>query len=322
MDIPGCPSQNPQSPEEEEEKSLSERELLNSPDEEDRFNSDSEIVQEGENGSLSEEDEETIESPGRGLELEREREEKDENAPDFVSDAEDEEPLGETEGMGQEDGTIMLLKGDDDCPQGEQLDRAKEAEEQEDKVIDTPQSPDSEPGQGKRFITEEDGEDGEEGYSVYGSKTSKKTDGAQVDEEEEEDGRMRAVERRRATALNELKDDSVSVSRELDEHELDYDEEVPEVPSIPPHEEEEDEEDAKPEGEVESEDKGGKKEKKMIPPTLPQDAEFNRTDPSKGPEKLCRDSFKDKKDEDDGEMDEGEIDVSHYSLLVVICQSI
>uniref|UniRef100_A0A3Q3VJE9 Uncharacterized protein n=1 Tax=Mola mola TaxID=94237 RepID=A0A3Q3VJE9_MOLML len=118
MDIPGCPSQNPQSPEEEEEKSLSERELLNSPDEEDRFNSDSEI----------------------------------------------------------------------------------------------------------------DGEDGEEGYSVYGSKTSKKTDGAQVDEEEEEDGRMRAVERRRATALNELKDDSVSVSRELDEHELDYDEEVPEVP--------------------------------------------------------------------------------------------
>ena len=312
MDIPGCPSQNLQSPE-EEENSLSERELLNSPDEEDRFISDSEIGQEGENGALSEEDEEMLESPGRGLQLETEREQKVENAPDFVSDTED-EPLGETEGMGQEDGTINLLKG-------EQIDRVKEAEEQDNRVIDTPLSPDSEPGQGKRFITEEDGEDGEEEYSGYGCKTSKNTDRIQVDEEDE-DGRMRAVERRRATALNELKDDSVSVSRELDEHELDYDEEVPEVPSIPPHEEEEDEEDAKPEGDMESEDKSGKKEKKMIPPTIPQDAELYRTDPSKAPEKICRDSFKDKKDEDDGEMDEGEIDVSHYSLLVAMILSI
>lgn len=336
MDTPESPTQSPQSPE-EEEKGFSDSELLDSPDEEeDRVISDSEIVHEEENGALGEEDEEedAVESRGRGSELEEEREEDDEVVPDFVSDPEDEEPVGETEGMGQEDGAIMLMEGDEDGPQGHQLDgeEEREGEEQEDRVIDTPQSPDSEPEQGKRFVAEEDGEDGEEGYGDYGKDTSAEPLTAEVDdeeeedkskaEEEEEDERMRAEEekRRRSVAVREMKDDSVSVSRELDEHELDYDEEVPEEPSIPAHDDEEDEEDTKAEGEEEeeSEDKSSKKkEKKPILPPSPKDSEFKRTDDSKGPERVRRDSFRDKKkDEDDGEIDEGEIDVSDRSLAV------
>lgn len=328
MDTPQSPSQSPQSPEEEEKKGFSDSELLDSPDEEeDRLISDSEMVLEEENGALVEEDEEEVESRGRGSELEEEREEEDEVVPDFVSDPEDVEPVGETEGMGQEDGTIMLVERDDDYPQGAQLDREeeKEREEQEDRVIDTPQSPDSEPEQGRGFIAEEDGEDGEEGYSVYRKEASAEPNTAELDDEEEEDKskaedeRMRAEERRRAIAVREMKDDSASVSRELDEHELDYDEEVPDEPSVPAHEEEEDEEDTKAEGEEEeeSEDKSSKKkEKKTILPPSPKDSEFKKTDDSKGPERVRRDSFRDKKkDEDDGEIDEGEIDVSVHSFV-------
>lgn len=323
MDTPESPSQSPQSPE-VEEKGLSDSELLDSADEEDRLISDSEIVHEEDNEALLEDDEE-LESRGRGSDFDGEREEEDEVVPDFVSDPEDEEPLGETEGMGQEDGTIMLVEGDEDCPQGDQLDG--EEEEQEDRVIDTPQSPDSEPKQGKSFIAEEDGEDGEEGYSVYRKEVSTEPDTAEVGDEEEEDkGKdeeedemIRAEERRRAIAVREIKDDSVSVSRELDEHELDYDEEVPEEPSIPAHEEEEDEEDTKVEGEEEeeSEDKRNKKkEKKTILPPSPNNSEYKRTDDSKGPERVRIDSFRDKKkDEDDGEIDEGEIDVSDFSSI-------
>ncbi|KAE8296029.1 Zinc finger CCCH domain-containing protein 18 [Larimichthys crocea] len=94
-----------------------------------------------------------------------------------------------------------------------------------------------------------------------------------------------------------MKDDSASVSRELDEHELDYDEEVPEESNIPTHEEEEDEEDAKAEGEEEeeSEDKiSKKKEKKTILPPSPKDSEFKRTDDSKGSER-------------DDDLEEGEV---------------
>lgn len=329
MDTPESPSQSPQSPE-EEEKGLSDSELLDSPDEEeDRLISDSEIVHEEDNEALLDEEDEELESPGRGSVLDEEREEEDEVVPDLVSDPEDEEPVGETEGMGQEDGTIMLVEGDEDCPQGDQLDGEieKEGEDQEDRVIDTPQSPDSELKQDKSFIAEEDGEDGEEGYSVYRKEVSAEPDTAEVDEEEEEDKskdeeedeRMRAEERRRAIAVREMKDDSVSVSRELDEHELDYDEEVPEEPSIPAHEEEEDEEDTKVEGEEEeeSEDKRSKKkEKKTILPPSPNDSEYKRTGDSKGPERVRMDSFRDKKkDEDDGEIDEGEIDVSDHSFI-------
>lgn len=330
MDTPESPIQSPQSPE-EEEKGLSDSELLDSPDEEeDGVISDSELVHGEENGALGEEDdeEEAVESRGRGLELEEEREEEDEVVPDFVSDPEDEEPVGETEGMGLNDGTIIL--GGEDGPHGDHLEGEdeREGEDQEDRVIDTPQSPDSEPEQGKNFITEEDGEDGEGGYSDYRKDASLELETADLDDEEEEeedkskakekeDERMRAEEedRRRAVVVREMKDDSASVSRELDEHELDYDEEVPEEPSIPVHEE--DEEDPKAEGEEEdeSEDKiSKKKEKKPILPPSPKDS-LKRTDNSKGPERMRRDSFRDKKkDEDDGEIDEGEIDVSDHSL--------
>lgn len=320
MDTPQSPRQSPQSPE-EEEKDFSDSELLDSPDEEeDRLISDSEIVHEEDNNGLDEEEEE-FESRGRGSELEEEREEEDEVVPDFVSDPEDEEPIGESEGMGREDGTIMLVEGDEDCPHGDQLER----EEQEDRVIDTPQSPDSEPEQDRRYIAVEDGE---EGYSVYRKEISAEPHKALMDEEEEEDKskvedeeedeRMKADERRRAIALRVVKDDSASVSRELDEHELDYDEEVPDEPCIPAHEEDEDEEDTKAEGdeEMESEDKSSKKkEKKTILPPSPKDGEYKRTDNSKGQERVHKDSFRDKKkDEDDGEIDEGEIDVSVHSF--------
>lgn len=324
MDTPESPTQSPQSPEEEEDKGLSDSELLDSNEEdEDRAISDSEMIHEDDNEK--DEDDEAVESRVRGVVLDDE----DEVVPDFVSDPEDEEPVGETEEMGQEDGTILLMEGDDDGPQENQLGGGEEGEEQEDRVIDTPQSPDSEPDQGKSFITEEDGEDGEEGYGDYQKDSLMERGRAEMDdeeadknkaEEEDEDERIRAEaeKRRRALAIRVMKDDSASVSRELDEHELDYDEEVPEEPTIPGHEEEEDEEDPKGEGEEEedSEDKISKrKERKTIFPPSPKDSESKRTDDSKGSEGARRDSFKDKKkDEDDGEIDEGEIDVSHCDL--------
>lgn len=314
MDTPESPMQSPQSPE-EEDKGLSESELLDSADElEDRIISSSEAINEEESRALD--DEEMVE--GRGSEFDEEREEDDEVVPDFVSDPEDEEPVGETGGMVHEDETIMLMEGDEDGPQGDHLDR-----EEEDRVIDTPQSPDSEPEQARSFSAENDREDREEGYCYYIAEPET----AEVDDDDEEedeskvedDKRIRAEEeeRRRAVRVREMDDDSASVSRELDEHELDYDEEVPEEPSIPAHEDEDDEEEAKVEGEEEgSEDKSTKKVKKPILPPSPKDSDSKRTDTSKGPERMRRDSLRDKtKDEDDGEIDEGEIDVSNHSLV-------
>uniref|UniRef100_A0A8C6PPT2 Zinc finger CCCH-type containing 18 n=1 Tax=Nothobranchius furzeri TaxID=105023 RepID=A0A8C6PPT2_NOTFU len=308
MDTPESPRQSPQSPEEEEEeeKGLSDSELLQCPDEEDdRVVSDSELLQEEENGGLSEEDN-TMEGRGGGLDLE------DEVVPDFVSDPEDEHPVVETEGMGQEDETIVLMEGDDDVPQGQQLD------EDEDRVIDMPQSPDLEPEQVKYFNNSE--EDGEDGYDDYRNDVSTAQEATEMGDDEEEDedknlveeDEMRAEERRRAAAVREMKDDSASVSRELDEHELDYDEEVPEEPSIPAHDEEEDEDDTK--GDAGEEEESKKEMKRILPPS-PGDNESKRTAESKGPERLRRDSFRDKKkEEDDGEIDEGEIDISGFLL--------
>ncbi|XP_042070766.1 zinc finger CCCH domain-containing protein 18-like [Haplochromis burtoni] len=93
MDTPESPTQSPQSPE-EEEKGLSDSELLESPnEEEDRVISDSEILNE-------EGDIEVLESHGKHVELE---EEEDEVVPDFVSEPEDEEPFGEM-------GELVLIK--------------------------------------------------------------------------------------------------------------------------------------------------------------------------------------------------------------------
>lgn len=314
MDTPESPSQTSLSPEEgEDEKSLPDSELLDSHDEEeDRLMSDSEVVQEEDNEMDDDDDDEVL---GRGSECEEQREEEDEVVPDFVSDLEDEEPLGESEGVGQEDGTIMLVEGDEDCPPSEQLDR----ETEEDSVIDTPQSPDSE--HPTSFIGEKDSEKRSSGYQkemAGGSNAAEleDEDDKTKAEEQEKNERMRAEVRRRAIAVSEMKDDSASVARELDEHELDYDEEVPEEPSIPLQEDDEDEEDAKAEGDAESEDKSSKKrEKKVI--LSPKDREGKRIDGSMGPERIRRNSSKDKKkDEDDGEIDEGEIDVRASSIVV------
>lgn len=315
MDTPESPSQTSLSPEEgEDEKSLPDSELLDSHDEEeDRLISDSEVVQDNEE-MVDEDDDDEDEVLGRGSECEEQREEEDEVVPDFVSDLEEEEPLGESEGVGQEDGTIMLVEGDEDCPPSEQLDRELE---EEDRVIDTPQSPDSE--HPASFTGGKDGEKRSGGYQkgmAGGSNAAEleDEDDKTKAEEQEKNERMRAEVRRRAIAASELKDDSASVARELDEHELDYDEEVPEEPSVPPQEEEEEEEDPKAEGDAESEDKSSKKrEKKMI--LYPKDWEGRRIDGPMGPERIRRNSSKDKKkDEDDGEIDEGEIDVSASSL--------
>lgn len=324
MDTPESPSQTSLSPEEgEDEKSLPDSELLDSPDEEeDRLISDSEVVQEEEDNEDMIEDDDEVH--GRGSEFEEQREEEDEVVPDFVSDLEDEEPLGETEGLGQEEGTIMLVEGDDDCPNTNQLDGEedgeKEEEDEEDRVIDTPQSPDSE--HPTAFIAEEDVE---EGYGGYPKGTAGGPNMAELEDEEEEEEqkkaeeqekneRMRAEVRRRAIAASEMKDDSASVSRELDEHELDYDEEVPEEPSILPHEDDEDEEDAKAEGEAESEDKSSKKKEKKTN-LSPKEREGARTEGSLGPDKVRRNPLRDKKkDDDDGEIDEGEIDVRDPSF--------
>lgn len=307
MDTPDSPTQSPQSPE-EEEKGLSDSELLESPDEEDdRVISDSELLNEEEDRALLEEGT-AVESRGRHLELE---EEDDEVVPDFVSDPEDEEPLGETGGM---------MGGSEGSPQ------EREGKEEEERVVNTLLSPDSDPEHVKSL--KKDGQDREERYDEY----SKTVEGEAVrvnDEEEEynykdeEDERMQAEETRRVAAVREMKDDSVSVSRELDEHELDYDEEVPEDPSLPTQEE--DEEDTKADEDEDSEDKSNKKkEKKSILPPSPEDS--GRTEGSKGPERIRRDSFRDKKkDEDDGEIDEGEIDVSCPSSvgsLIYECQLI
>lgn len=306
MDTPESPSQTSLSPEEgEDEKSLPDSELLDSHDEEeDRLISDSEVVQEEDNEEMDDDDEDD-EVLGRGSECDEQREEEDEVVPDFVSDLEDEEPLGESEGVGQEDGTIMLVEGVEECPPSGQLGREIE---EEDRVIDTPQSPDSE--HPTSFHGEKGGEKRSSGYQKELEDEDDKTKA----EEQEKNERMRAEVRRRAIAASEMKDDSASVARELDEHELDYDEEVPEEPSIPLQEEDEDEEDAKAEGDAESEDKSSKKrEKKII--LSPKDREGKRTDGSMGPERIRRNSSKDKKkDEDDGEIDEGEIDVRASSF--------
>ncbi len=326
MDTPESLTQSPHA-NEEEEKDLSDSELLDSPDEEeDRLILDSEIVHDEENGAVVEEDEEEMESKGRGSELEDEREEEDEVVPDFVSDPEDEEPLGEIGDMGQEVGTFMLMVGDEGGPQGNHYGREEEKEEEEqgDRVTDSFKSPDSESEQSKSFIAE-DIVDGGKGYNDYQKEASAEPESAAVNDEEEdrskveeedEDEMIRAEERRRAAAMREMKDDSTSVSRELDEHELDYDEEVPEEPSIPAHEEEDDEEEARVEreDEEESEDKSSKKEKKTILPLSPKESDRRRTDNAKETERVRRDSFRDKKNEDDGEIDEGEIDVSDRSF--------
>uniref|UniRef100_A0A3B4A7J2 C3H1-type domain-containing protein n=1 Tax=Periophthalmus magnuspinnatus TaxID=409849 RepID=A0A3B4A7J2_9GOBI len=252
MDTPESPSQSPQSPE-EEERALSDSELLGSVDgDASKAISDSEI----------------------------DGQEKDEMVPDFVSDPEEDEPIRDVE---QVDKSIVLMEEEEEeeeeeGEEGEEVSGIN-AEEEEKRVTDTPFSPNSEP----------DREDIQE--KVYSEEEDE--DNGKPDEESET--------RRTSVAVREIKNDSPSVSRDLDEHELDYDEEVPEEPTVPLPEEEEEEE-AKTEGEVETESSKRKEKKPILPPS-PTDNRKNEEGRTR------RDSFRDKRnDDDDGEIDEGEID--------------
>uniref|UniRef100_A0A8C4S171 Zinc finger CCCH-type containing 18 n=1 Tax=Erpetoichthys calabaricus TaxID=27687 RepID=A0A8C4S171_ERPCA len=123
--------------------------------------------------------------------------------------------------------------------------------------------------------------------------------------------------------LNDLKDESSSVTRDLDEHELDYDEEVPEEQStVAPEEElrkaggedgedEEEEEDDEEEEEEEEENADAKQKKDKSQPKQEEEVEETekKLEEQKVPERIRRDSIREKKkDDDDGEIDDGEID--------------
>lgn len=94
---------------------------------------------------------------------------------------------------------------------------------------------------------------------------------------------------------NDLGDEASSVTRELDEHELDYDEEVPEEPSAAAAEEDGEKAAGEDDEEEEKGDDAHEDEKKS---SGKSDDEKDGQDPVK--EK--------KKEEDDGEIDDGEID--------------
>lgn len=275
MDTPESPQQSPQSP--DEDRALSDSELLGSVDGEvDQAISDSEIVQE--NNNVEEAAEVNQQPESRFIE---DGQEEDEVVPDFVSDPEEDEPIRDSK---QEDKSIILMEDGEEAS-GTNL---NEEEEDDQKAIHTPLSPDFEPEcdsevmQDKTYSEEEDEDKGK------------------ADEEESES-------RRALMAVREMKDDAASVSRELDEHELDYDEEVPEEPSVPPEEEEEEDE-VKTEAEAEAESCKRKEKKPILPPS-PTDNVSRKNEEGKG--RARRDSFRDKRnDDDDGEIDEGEIDVS------------
>lgn len=94
---------------------------------------------------------------------------------------------------------------------------------------------------------------------------------------------------------SDLRDEASSVTRELDEHELDYDEEVPEEPAPAAQEEE-----AEKAGAEDEEEKGEGAPREEGKPDVQSVGEKEPTEAAK--EK--------KKEDDDGEIDDGEIDVS------------
>ena len=94
---------------------------------------------------------------------------------------------------------------------------------------------------------------------------------------------------------SDLRDEASSVTRDLDEHELDYDEEVPEEPA--PGAQEDDAEKAGPEDDEErGEGAPGEEGKVGV-----------RTVEDKEPPEAAKEK---RKEDDDGEIDDGEIDVS------------
>jgi hypothetical protein len=103
---------------------------------------------------------------------------------------------------------------------------------------------------------------------------------------------------------SDLRDEASSVTRELDEHELDYDEEVPEEPAPAAQEEE-----AEKAGAEEEEEKGEGAPGEEGKPDVQSVGEQEPTEAAK--EK--------KKEDDDGEIDDGEIDVSMVELSRATC---
>lgn len=99
----------------------------------------------------------------------------------------------------------------------------------------------------------------------------------------------------------ELRDEASSVTRELDEHELDYDEEVPEEPGSAAQEEE-----AEKAGAEEEEEKG------EGAPGAEGRAGVHSVEDKEPPE-ACKEK---RREDDDGEIDDGEIDVSTRAPLL------
>lgn len=99
----------------------------------------------------------------------------------------------------------------------------------------------------------------------------------------------------------ELRDEASSVTRELDEHELDYDEEVPEEPGSAAQEEE-----AEKAGAEEEEEKG-----EGAPGGEGRAGVHSVED--KEPPEACKEK---RREDDDGEIDDGEIDVSTRAPLL------
>lgn len=94
---------------------------------------------------------------------------------------------------------------------------------------------------------------------------------------------------------SDLRDEASSVTRELDEHELDYDEEVPEEPA--------------PAGQEDEAEKAGAEDDEEKGEGAPE--EEGKADVHSVEEKEPLEAAKEKKKEDDdGEIDDGEIDVS------------
>lgn len=312
MDTPESPTQSPQSPE-DEEKGLSDSELLESPEspaEEDNGVSDSELLndEEGGGGDSDFDDEDRVEVGRR--------------APEEISDPEDDKVDRDAEReMHLQERTVSLLE----CgPHGRGT-----SEHEGEEILETPRSPDPdspEPEQERSFTpAEEEQEDGrrdeeeEDGGETGGSLGMSHQELDEDDDEEEE------RRRRRVMAISDLKDESSSVSRELDEHELDYDEEVLEEPNTTVPEEEDvekgpgvDDGEADEEKDEDEEEEEGKRKKDERNPGLLPDSEPTKSEEPRGQERIRRDSFRDKKkDEDDGEIDEGEIDVSVLILIIL-----
>ncbi len=276
MDTPESPTQSPQSPE-EEEKGLSDNELLESPD------SPAEVDQGVSDSELLNDDENEVQEGGGDSDFEDgDRVAAGREDPEEVSDLEDYKMDREEREDVLEQNLSLTVRGS----------RQNASQSPEGEILETPRSPDP----------DSPGPEHERPFTP-----------AKEERDDEDEATM---------VVSDLKDES-SVSRDLDEHELDYDEEVPEEPSAAAPEEDEGEkgparedgEDAE-EDEEEVEKRRKKKERK---PILPPD---NKDTPLRKSEDLReggrRDSFRDKKkEEDDGEIDEGEIDVSMLKSFVI-----